>query len=34
MQEKIYKEPNKTEEETNINVMYDENIFSIYKNKL
>ena len=34
MQEKIYKEPNKTEEETNINVMYDENIFSIYTNKV
>ena len=34
MRDKIYKEPNKTEEETNINVMYAENIFSIYTNKV
>ena len=27
---KIYKEPNKTEEETTINVLYEENVLSIY----
>ena len=32
--EKKYKIPNKMEEETNINVMYDKNIFSIYTNKV
>lgn len=30
---KIYKEPNKSETETTINVLYDENILSIYTNK-
>lgn len=30
---KIYKEPNKSEMETTINVLYGENIFSIYTNK-
>lgn len=34
MIDKKYKEPNKTEEETNINVLYKENIFSIYTNKV
>lgn len=34
MQEKIYKEPNKTETETSINVLYSENILSIYTNKV
>ena len=34
MQEKIYKEPNKTETETSINVLYNENILSIYTNKV
>ena len=34
MKDKIYKEPNKIEEETNINVLYKENIFSIYTNKV
>ena len=34
MKDKIYKEPNKTEEETNINVLYKDNIFSIYTNKV
>ena len=32
--EKKYKEPNKTEEETNINVLYNENKFSIYTNNV
>lgn len=31
---KIYKEPNKTEEETTINVLYEENVLSIYTNKV
>ncbi len=30
---KIYKEPNISEIETTINVLYDENILSIYTNK-
>lgn len=30
---KIYKEPNKSEMETTINVLYEENVFSIYTNK-
>ena len=32
--EKIYKEPNKLETETTINVLYNENILSIYTNKV
>lgn len=32
--EKIYKEPNKAETETTINVLYNENILSIYTNKV
>ena len=32
--EKIYKEPNKSETETTINVLYSENILSIYTNKV
>lgn len=32
--EKIYKEPNKSETETTINVLYNENILSIYTNKV
>lgn len=31
--EKIYKQPNKSEMETTVNVLYGENIFSIYTNK-
>ena len=31
--EKIYKEPNKSETETTINVLYSENKLSIYTNK-
>jgi len=31
---KIYKEPNKTEIETTINVLYEENKLSIYTNKV
>ena len=31
---KIYKEPNKAEEETTINVLYEENVLSIYTNKV
>ena len=31
---KIYKEPNKSETETTINVLYNENILSIYTNKV
>lgn len=31
---KIYKEPNKSEMETTINVLYSENILSIYTNKV
>ena len=34
MNDKIYKEPNKTEMETNINVLYDENKVCIYTNKV
>lgn len=34
MKEKIYKELNKSEVETNINVLYEENILSIYTNKV
>ena len=34
MKEKIYKEPIKSEEETTINVLYNENILSIYTNKV
>lgn len=30
---KNYKEPNKSEMETTVNVLYGENIFSIYTNK-
>ena len=33
MKEKIYKEPIKAEIETTINVLYNENILSIYTNK-
>ena len=32
--EKIYKEPNKSETETTINVLYSENMLSIYTNKV
>lgn len=31
---RIYKEANKSETETTINVLYDENILSIYTNKV
>lgn len=31
---KIYKEPNKSETETTINVLYNEKILSIYTNKV
>lgn len=31
---KIYKEPNKTEIETTINVLYNENMLSVYTNKV
>ena len=31
---KIYKEPNKSETETTINVLYNENILSLYTNKV
>lgn len=31
---KIYKEPNISETETTINVMYNENILSVYTNKV
>jgi len=34
MEKKIYKEVNKSEIETTINVLYDENILSIYTNKV
>lgn len=34
MSEKRYKEPTKEEMETNINVLYSENILSIYTNKV
>ena len=33
MLKKIYKETNKSEVETNINILYEENILSIYTNK-
>ena len=32
--EKRYKEPNKSEVETTINILYSENILSIYTNKV
>ena len=32
--QKIYKEPNKCETETTVNVLYSENILSIYTNKV
>ena len=32
--EKKYKEPKESEMETNINVIYNENMFSIYTNKV
>lgn len=31
---KIYKEPNRTETETTINVLYSENLLSLYTNKV
>lgn len=34
MKNKIYKEPIKSEEETTINVLYSDNILSIYTNKV
>ena len=34
MNDKIYKEPNKSEMETNINVLYEENKVCIYTNKV
>ena len=34
MKNKIYKIPLKSEEETTINVLYNENILSIYTNKV
>ena len=34
MKEKKYKEPKLEEQETTINVLYEENIFSIYTNKV
>ncbi len=34
MEDKIYKEPNKCEMETTINVLYSEEIISIYTNKV
>ena len=34
MLNKIYKEINKSEIETNINILYNENILSIYTNKV
>ncbi|MBP3254962.1 MAG: hypothetical protein J6M60_00510 [Clostridia bacterium] len=34
MEEKKYKEPNKIEEETNINVLYKDNKFSLYTNNV
>ena len=34
MKDKIYKELSKPETETNINVLYSENILSIYTNKV
>ena len=32
--QKIYKEPNKSETETTVNVLYEENVISIYTNKV
>lgn len=32
--EKIYKEPNKSETETTINVLYNENMLTLYTNKV
>lgn len=32
--EKIYKEPNKSETETTINVLYNENMLTVYTNKV
>lgn len=34
MEKKIYKEANKNETETTVNVLYGENILSIYTNKV
>lgn len=34
MKEKIYKEPIKAEEETVINVLYNEKVLSVYTNKI
>lgn len=34
MEKKIYKEANKSEQETTINVIYNENVLSIYTNKV
>ena len=34
MKDKIYKEPIKSEEETTVNVLYSENVLSIYTNKV
>ena len=34
MKDKIYREPNKTEEETSINVLYSEKVLSVYTNKV
>ncbi len=34
MEKKIYKEANQTETETNINVLYKEQILSLYTNKI
>lgn len=34
MREKIYKEPNKFETETTINILYSENMLSVYTNKV
>ena len=34
MKDKIYTEPNKTEEETSINVLYSEKVLSVYTNKV
>lgn len=34
MKDKIYKDPIKAEEETTINVLYKENILSLYTNKV
>lgn len=31
---KIYKEPNKAETETTVNVLYSENMLSLYTNKV